>query len=182
MIAARGGFTMRLTAILVTSSLLAIVAPQPLRAQAAAAPAPAKLFAAAGDVSALIERAKRERKPDQPNFVQPIVRLAPYTVNLEYRVGSLNANAAVHDRDAELFLVIEGSGTVVTGGTLKNEQRTNADNLQGSAIEGGASRRIAKGDWVLVPERTPHWFTGIDGTLVLMSMHLPHTGAAAAGR
>ena len=26
----------------------------------------------------------------------------------------------------------------------------------------------------MVPERTPHWFSKIDGTVVLMSLHLPH--------
>ena len=132
-----------------------------------------KLFASAGDVKALIARAKAERKADQPNFSQPIVSLAPYNANLEYRVGGLNAPGSTHDKDAELFFVVEGSGTVVTGGTLQNERRTNPDNASGTAIEGGASRKIAAGDWVLVPEKTPHWFTQIDGTLVLMSVHLP---------
>jgi mannose-6-phosphate isomerase-like protein (cupin superfamily) len=132
-----------------------------------------KLFASAGDVKALIARAKAERKPDQPNFSQPIVSLAPYNANLEYRVGGLNAPASTHDKDAELFFVVEGSGTVVTGGTLQNERRANPDNASGTAIEGGASRKIAAGDWVLVPEKTPHWFTQIEGTLVMMSVHLP---------
>src|SRR5438132_235310 len=59
--------------------------------------------------------------------------------------------------------------------TLREEKRTNAENLGGSAIDGGTSRRLAKGDWVMVPEKTPHWFTQIDGTLVLMSIHLPQT-------
>jgi mannose-6-phosphate isomerase-like protein (cupin superfamily) len=135
-------------------------------------PAP-KLFAAAGDVKAMIAKAKAERKPDQPNFTQPIVTLAPYNANLEYRVGGLNAPASTHDKDAELFYVVEGSGTVVTGGTLQNERRTNPDNAQGSGIEGGTSRKIGAGDFVLVPEKTPHWFTQIDGTLVMMSLHLP---------
>ncbi len=132
-----------------------------------------KLFASAGDVKALIAKAKAERKPDQPNFSQPIVSLAPYNANLEYRVGGLNAPASTHDKDAELFYVVEGSGTVVTGGTLQNERRTNPDNASGTGIEGGAPRKIAAGDWVLVPEKTPHWFTQIDGTLVMMSVHLP---------
>ncbi len=142
----------------------------------AQAPAAApKLFAAAGDVTALIDRAKKERKADQANFVQPVVRLQPYTVNLEYRVAGLNAPASVHEKEAEIFFVVEGSGTLVTGGTLKDERRANADNLQGSAIDNGSSRRVAKGDVIVVPEKTPHWFTRIDGALVLMSLHVPHT-------
>ena len=138
-----------------------------------AAPAPARLFAAAGDVTAMIERARKERKPDQANFIQPIVGLRPFSANLEYRAAGVNAPATTHDKDAEMFYVVEGSGTLVTGGALKDERRTNPENLTGTAIEGGTARKLAKGDWVMVPEKTPHWFTQVEGALVLMSIHLP---------
>jgi mannose-6-phosphate isomerase-like protein (cupin superfamily) len=145
-------------------------------------PLAAKLFAGSADVTAMIAKAKSERKPDQANFVQPIVRLAPYNANLEYRVAGVNAPASVHEREAEMFYVVEGSGTLVTGGTLREEKRTNAENLSGSAIDGGTPRRLAKGDWVMVPEKTAHWFTQIEGTLVLMSIHLPHAGGTTSSR
>jgi|SRR5215510_3457552 len=141
-----------------------------------AAPAP-KLFAGSADVAAMMARAKSERKPDQANYAQPIVQFAPYTANLEYRAGSVSAPASVHEREAEMFYVVDGAGTLVTGGTLREEKRTNAENLTGAGIEGGTPRKIAKGDWVMVPEKTAHWFTQIDGTLVLMSIHLPHAAA-----
>ena len=32
---------------------------------------------------------------------------------------------------------------------------------------------VAKGDFVMVPPGTGHWFSAIDGTLVVMSLHLP---------
>ena len=157
----------------------AAVAQQP----AVQSPAPpAKLLAGSGEVTAMIAKAKSERKPDQANFVQPIVRLAPYNANLEYRVSGVNAPASVHEREAEMFYVVEGSGTLVTGGTLRDEKRTNAENLSGSAIDGGTPRRLAKGDWVMVPEKTAHWFTQIEGTLVLMSIHLPHAGGTTSSR
>jgi mannose-6-phosphate isomerase-like protein (cupin superfamily) len=143
-----------------------------LRAQGGM-PAAARLFASSSDIKAMIAKAKAERKPDQPNFSQPIVALAPYSANLEYRVGGLNAPASIHDKDAEMFIVIEGTGTIVTGGTLQNERRTNPDNSSGTGIDGGTPRRVAQGDFILVPEKTPHWFTQIDGTLVLMALHLP---------
>jgi mannose-6-phosphate isomerase-like protein (cupin superfamily) len=136
-------------------------------------PAP-KLFSGSADVTAMMTKAKNERKPDQPNFVQPILQLAPYNANLESRVAGVSAPASVHEREAEMFYVVEGAGTLVTGGTLRDEKRTNAENLTGTGIEGGTPRRLAKGDWVMVPEKTPHWFTQIQGTLVLMSIHLPH--------
>ena len=125
----------------------------------------------AADVTAMIAKAKADRKEGQALLAQSMIQLAPYNVSLESR--NAVANAAVHDREAELFYVVEGSATLVTGGKLKDEKRTNAENLSGSGIEGGESRRVAKGDFVMVPEGTPHWFSAIDGTIVLMSLHLP---------
>jgi mannose-6-phosphate isomerase-like protein (cupin superfamily) len=150
---------------------------------AAQNPAPAaRLFAGSADVTAMMAKAKSERKPDQANFIQPIVQLAPYTANLEYRAAGVKAPASVHEREAEMFYVVEGAGTLVTGGTLHDEKRTNAENLTGSAIDGGTPRRIAKGDWVMVPEKTAHWFQDIEGTIVLMSIHLPHAAGTAPSR
>ena len=158
---------------------LAALAQQPA---AQGAPAAARLFAGSADVAAMMAKAKSERKPDQANFVQPIVQLAPYSANLEYRVAGVKAPASVHEREAEMFYVVEGTGTLVTGGKLREEKRTNAENLTGTAIDGGTPRRLAKGDWVMVPEKTPHWFTQIDGALVLMSIHLPHAVTATPSR
>ena len=58
---------------------------------------------------------------------------------------------------------------------LVNERRTNANNLTGTAIEGGTPRDLAKGDFVVVPENTPHWFSAVNGSIILMTMHVPRT-------
>jgi len=148
-----------------------------LFAQQPAAPAAPKLYASSSDVSAMMTKAKNDRRADQANFAQPLLQLAPITANLEYRVAMPQA-AAVHEKEAEVFYVVDGSATMVTGGKLKDERRTNAENLTGTGVEGGMSRKIAKGDFILVPENTPHWFTDINGTVTLMSLHIPHAGAA----
>ena len=145
--------------------------PAPGSASAAAS----RTMVTAADVGALIAKAKAERKDNQPILAQSLIQLAPYNVSLEYRASV--GNAAVHETEAELFYVIDGSATLVTGGKLTEEKRTNAENLTGSGIEGGTPRHVAKGDFVMVPERTPHWFSAIDGTVVLMSLHLPHKPA-----
>ena len=154
--------------VILTAS--AAFAQQPAAPAAAAA---SRTMVSASDVTALIAKAKAERKDNQALLAQSMIQLAPYNVSLEYRAAV--ANAAVHETEAELFYVIDGSATLVTGGKLTNENRTNAANLSGSGIEGGVSRRVAKGDFIMVPEGTPHWFSAIDGTVVLMSLHLPHS-------
>jgi mannose-6-phosphate isomerase-like protein (cupin superfamily) len=145
-------------------------------AQQPGAPGPGqamKSFASSADVAALAAKAKSERKEGQALVAQPILQLAPYNVSLEYRAAV--ANAAVHEKEAELFFVVDGAATMVTGGKLTGETRTNAENLSGTGIEGGVSRHIAKGDFIMVPENTPHWFSAIEGTVTLMSLHLPHS-------
>src|SRR5438034_3756348 len=145
-------------------------------AQQPSAPAPSaaagRTMVSAADVAAMIAKAKVDRKDNQALLAQSMIRLDPYNVSLEYRAAV--ANAAVHETEAELFYVVDGSAMLVTGGKLKNETRTNAANLSGSGIEGGMSRHVAKGDFIMVPEGVPHWFSAIDGTVVLMSLHLPH--------
>jgi len=136
----------------------------------AAAPA-VNLYTSAAGIVALTANAKSIRKEGDHNVVQPILQLAPYTTNLEYRASV--GPATVHEHEAEIFYVIDGSATMVTGGKLVNQTRTNAENLSGTAIEGGMSRPIGKGDFIMVPENTPHWFSTINGTLVLMSLHVP---------
>ena len=48
----------------------------------------------------------------------------------------------------EIYYMVEGVATLVTGGALTDPQRTpNSTNVRGSGIERGVSRRITKGAW-----------------------------------
>ncbi len=163
----RARFT-SLALILVTA---AAVTQLPAQQKGKGGPQPDHTYTSAKEVVAMMAKAKSERKQDQATFIQNLLRLAPYSANLEYRGGV--GPAAQHEQEAELFYVIDGSGTLVTGGTLVNGKRTNAANLTGTAIANGKSQAVAKGDFFIVPENTPHWFSKINGTLVLMSLHVP---------
>jgi mannose-6-phosphate isomerase-like protein (cupin superfamily) len=147
-------------------------------AQQPAAAAAMKTFSSAADVAALAAKARADRKENQPLVIEQILRLAPYTANLEYRASV--GTASVHETDAEFFYVIDGAATMVTGGKLTEEKRTNPANLTGSGIEGGVSKNVAKGDFIVVPEGTAHWFSAISSPLVLMTLHVPHPVPAAA--
>jgi mannose-6-phosphate isomerase-like protein (cupin superfamily) len=155
-----------------TACLVSILLSSPALAQQAAPAAASRTMVSAAEVQAMIAKAKADRKDNAPIVAQSLLQLAPYNVSLEYRASV--GNAAVHETEAELFYVVDGSATLVTGGKLTEEKRTNAENLSGTGIEGGQSRKVAKGDFVMVPEKTPHWFSAIDGNVVLMSLHLPH--------
>ena len=168
---------MRILSIVADVGVAAVAMAQQPNQQGA--PQPDKTFASAADVQAMIAKAKSERKPDQPNFAQPLLKLAPYTANLEYRVEGIDTPATVHEKEAELIYVVDGAATFTTGGKLVGEKRTNPSNLSGTAVEGGTPRRISTGDYIFVPENTPHSFTRTEGRLVIMSIHVPRGGPAS---
>jgi mannose-6-phosphate isomerase-like protein (cupin superfamily) len=141
-----------------------------------------KTFTSAADVAAMISKAKNERKPDQANFIQPLLRLAPYNVSLEYRVQGVDTTPNIHETEAEIVYVVDGAGTLTTGGKLLGVRRLNPTNVTGTGIEGGTPRLIAKGDFCLIPENTAHGFTETEGTLVIMPVHLPMGGATNASK
>ena len=126
----------------------------------------------AADLAAIVAKQPKDR-----NGNQTFLQLAPFNVNMEHRVPVTQA-ASVHEKEAELFYIINGGGTMVMGGKLISENRTNADNLTGTGIEGGTAMKLGKGDFVLVPEGQPHWFSQVDGELTMMSLHLPRAAAA----
>ena len=136
------------------------------RGQAPAGPATTSAITAA-EVAAMISKSPADRNA----LGQRMLQLGTYSVNLEHRVVS--QAAAVHEKEAELFYVIDGAGTIVTGGKLVDERRQNEANLQGTSIEGGVSKRISKGDWVVVPEGVPHQIPAVEGALSVMTLHLP---------
>ena len=128
-------------------------------------------------IMGLVAKAKADRKGNAPMVPEPILQLAPYRAQLEYRPGT--APAALHEKDAELFVVLQGKGNIVTGGKLVDEKRVNANNLSGSSIADGAAHNVVVGDMLLVPANTPHQVIPAGGKpIVVMTMHVPYPPAS----
>jgi mannose-6-phosphate isomerase-like protein (cupin superfamily) len=103
--------------------------------------------------------------------------------------GSNLMAAAVHDKISEVYQVLEGSGTFVTGGKLVKPQRREANSetvtqlsgpgSSGTGIEGGVSRRLAKGDIVVIPAGTPHLFTEVQEPITYSIVRIDPSRAIA---
>ncbi|HEX6283999.1 MAG TPA: heme-binding protein [Pyrinomonadaceae bacterium] len=74
--------------------------------------------------------------------------------------------AEIHSLDTDIIYVLEGTAVFVTGGTAVDAKTTAPDELRGSHIEGGDVRRLSKGDVIIVPNNTPHWFKEVSGTFL----------------
>jgi len=66
--------------------------------------------------------------------------------------------AEIHTKDADVIYVFQGSATFITGGEAVEANNIAPDELRGSGIKGGESRKIAKGDVIIVPHGVPHQF------------------------
>jgi quercetin dioxygenase-like cupin family protein len=137
-------------------------------AMAQTAPMPVKLFSSAADVDRMIARARATHKGG--NTVETIGWDGTYRVQFEYRTGT--TPPSLHKGQSELIYVIAGGCTLITGGTLE-DAKTNGENMSGTAIKGGTPRKIAKGDYVLVPTDTPHWYTDVQGEFISATLHMP---------
>ena len=84
--------------------------------------------------------------------------------------GSEPQYAVVHPFSAETYYIIDGTGSLVTGGTLELPLAPSADPdvVRSKAIKGGVTRKVAKGDVIVVPPGTAHWFDAIDGTITYL--------------
>lgn len=64
----------------------------------------------------------------------------------------------VHEEDADIMYVLDGTATIVTGGRLLDGKETAPGEFRGANLDGGETREIKKGDVVVIPAGMPHWF------------------------
>jgi mannose-6-phosphate isomerase-like protein (cupin superfamily) len=76
-----------------------------------------------------------------------------------------------HHQVAEVYHIVEGNATLVTGGVMDNSKEAPADGelvkvltgptASGSGIKDGVSRKVGPGDVIIIPPNTPHGFSEI---------------------
>ena len=69
---------------------------------------------------------------------------------------SRSGEVEVHERFADLFVVLAGAATLVTGGTVAGARIVGPGETRGASIEGGTAQKLRPGDVAHVPAGTPH--------------------------
>lgn len=125
-------------------------------------------YVSAGDITAGLKKLPQDRA----DISMRIFQIPPYNVNAAHR-APVTQVANVHDDQTELFMVLEGTGSIVWGGKVAGATR-NGGNVTGKAIDGGTTQKLSKGDFFVVPPGLPHMFANIaPGGLQLMQLYLP---------
>jgi mannose-6-phosphate isomerase-like protein (cupin superfamily) len=98
------------------------------------------------------------------------VTVAPGIAVRRRQGGGEPQYAIAHPLSMEIYYIIEGDASLVTGGTLDPPPPAPADPdvVRSKTIKNGLTRKVSKGDVIVVPPGTPHWFNAIDGTITYL--------------
>ena len=86
----------------------------------------------------------------------PLVTASDLLVSGSHRSG--NGQVEVHDKETDVFYVVDGAATFVTGGTMVGGKIIKPGQHLGTDIKGGQTHHLSKGDVIVIPAGTPHWF------------------------
>ena len=70
--------------------------------------------------------------------------------------------AEIHALDTDIIYVMQGTATIVTGGTAVDAKEIAPNEIRGSRIEGGVTRKLSQGEVIIVPNNTAHWFKEVN--------------------
>ena len=139
--------------VLATTGVLILLS---VSARAQQTAALAAHYMSAADVAAGVKKLGN----DQADVAYHVFNIPPYAVNAAHR-APVTQRASQHDANSELFMVMDGTATMVTGGTI---------------VESGARQKLAKGDFLIVPAGVPHMFADISPAgITVMQIYLPKT-------
>ena len=100
---------------------------------------------------------------------QAFVKGMPLVRGMNYKVDASHRDepgvVEVHTRDTDIIYMLEGAATLITGGTLVDAKTIEPEEIRGRESKGGESRVITKGDVVVIPNGTPHWFKEVTGPI-----------------
>jgi glc operon protein GlcG len=93
----------------------------------------------------------------------PLLEIANYKVHASHREAP--GVVEVHTRDTDIIYMLEGSATLVTGGTVIDGKNIEPEEIRGKNVEGGKTHEITKGDVIVIPHGVPHWFREVKGPI-----------------
>ena len=132
------------------------------------------IYITADDIQATLKKAPPDSVTDQAIRTITVGNLN-VGLGVVHRSAKAAQNSIIHDELTEVYHVLSGSGTLVTGGSLVKPERFPADSAtvkdlagpswRGTKLENGVSRKVKAGDVVIIPAGSGHWFSQIDGAI-----------------
>jgi len=91
----------------------------------------------------------------------PLVPGEAYRVQTDRRTA--NGNIEIHEKETDIFYVMDGSATLIAGGTAVEPKATRPGQMTAKDIMNGQTCNLKNGDIVVIPAGQPHWFKQVNG-------------------
>jgi quercetin dioxygenase-like cupin family protein len=109
----------------------------------------------------------------------PLIEVGDYKIHASRREGP--GQVEIHTRDTDIAYVLQGTATLVTGGTPVGLKETGPEELRGSSVTGGETRHLGPGDVVVIPNGTPHWFKEVSAPFLYYVVKVRQADRHTAG-
>jgi mannose-6-phosphate isomerase-like protein (cupin superfamily) len=86
----------------------------------------------------------------------PLVTAKDLLVMGAHRVEA--GHSEMHEKETDVFYIVEGEATFVTGGKMVGGKLSNPGQWLGTGIDGGTVHHLSKGDVIVIPAGVPHWY------------------------
>jgi quercetin dioxygenase-like cupin family protein len=98
-----------------------------------------------------------------------------YRVMTAHRTPTTEAKVEVHRSYTDVFYVVQGNVTLITGGKMIGEDDKNPDEPRGSSIEGGETHQLSPGDVITIAPGVPHLMKDVQGELLYFVVKVKKT-------
>jgi len=126
---------------------------------------PASLFMSDAELRRAIQAAPEE-VGGQPGLYS--LRISPPSESPVLGIRRTETGRSeLHATFTDVWYVLDGAATLITGGTIENGSQTTSGEVRGTGIKGGNARRVQNGDFAVIPAGTPHWLRDIERKEIL---------------
>lgn len=150
----------------------------------------------ASQIQAVLKLDKSDKNADR---LVKVVDAGPYNVsmNVQHRIKTQvpDDRGALHTKVTEIYYVLDGSATLITGGTMMAPKASEYDpklitpdggnstgpGFGGKVMKPYTSRRVGPGDVVIMPPMTIHWFSEIDDHIDYLAFRVDKDHVLPAG-
>ena len=101
----------------------------------------------------------------QVNFIKPGKVLENGEVKIAMSKRDKGGIVEIHAHDTDTFYIVDGEAEFVTGGTVVDQKDGPNGESTGKEITGGETHHLTKGDVMVIPRGTPHWFKEVKGQI-----------------
>jgi mannose-6-phosphate isomerase-like protein (cupin superfamily) len=86
--------------------------------------------------------------------IQQLINFGNYSFMMAMRKGT--GQSELHETQADIMMVESGEATLLYGGEMVGGKTSGPNEVRGTGISGGLERKVAAGDIITIPVKTPH--------------------------